>query len=191
MKQTQITPSTTEQIIIGFSVGTLLLILSVQVLFPDIQIPFIGIIPAALSTIDFVVHEVGHMVFGFLGQYFSVLGGTLAQLFLPTVCILLSFRRKQWATTSIFLFWLGQSLVQISRYVMDAETQKLKLFSPGSIFGGPKPIHDWNYLLGKVGLLWADQIIGGTIFLAGLTFLICSAGLLFYRAIYIRRAITI
>jgi hypothetical protein len=167
------------QIFTGMSLGMLFLVLSIQVIFPVVQIPLFGIIPGAMSMVDFVIHEAGHLLLSFLGMFIGILGGTLAQLFIPVVCSLLSFKRKQWVSLSIFLFWLGQSLVQISRYVMDARSLALKLFSPGLLFGGPEPIHDWHYLLDKTGLLWADQSLGGIVFLAGLCALIGSAGLLF------------
>jgi hypothetical protein len=179
------------QVFAGMGLGMLFLILTVQVLFPNIQISFLGIIPGSLSMVDFVVHEAGHLMFGFLGQFISVLGGTLAQLFIPITCILLSFRKRQWVNLSIFLFWLGQSLVQISRYAWDARTQELKLFSPGLMFGGPAPLHDWHYLLDKTGLLWADHIIGGIIFTGGLFALLASAGLLFAWGAGWKKSITI
>jgi hypothetical protein len=179
------------QMIIGTSLGLLLLILSIQVLFPVVKIPFFGILPGALSMVDFVIHEAGHLIFSFLGQFIGVMGGTLAQLFFPTVCLLLSLRRRQWVSVSVFLFWLGQSLVQISKYVGDAQTQSLKLFSPGSLFGGPEPIHDWHFLLDKTGLLWADHMLSGMVFLCGLVFLLGSAGLLFAWGVGWKRLVTI
>jgi len=180
-----------SQIIGGMSLGMLFLVLSVQVLFPAIQIPLFGIIPGTMSMVDFVVHEAGHLVLSFLGQFIGVMGGTIAQLFGSIMCCILSLKRRRWISLSIFVFWLGQSLVQISKYVMDARAQELKLFSPGLVFGGAKPLHDWHYLLETTGLLWADQIIGRIIFLAGLCALIGSAGLLFAWGAGWKRTISI
>jgi hypothetical protein len=170
-------------LITGFLLGTLLIILGIQVLFPKIPIPIAGILLSAVSLVDFIAHEIGHVAFGFMGEYVSVLGGTLAQLFLPSVCLLITIRRKSWFSVSIFTFWVGQSLIQISTYVRDARTQGLKLFSPGTLFGGENPIHDWHYLLDKVGLLWADQYLGWSIFALGLIMLLLAAGVAFAKAV--------
>jgi hypothetical protein len=165
------------QIITGYGLSLVFFLLSIQVIFPAIHVPIIGIIPSAMSMVDFVIHEAGHLIFNFAGVFIGILGGTIAQLFMPIFCIFLSFRKKRLISLSFFLFWLGQSLIQISKYVGDAHTQDLKLFSPGSVFGGPKPIHDWNYLLSTAGLLWMDQILSGFVFLLGLCALIGSIGL--------------
>jgi hypothetical protein len=165
--------------------GLLFLVLSIQVLFPKITVPIVGIFVYAISLVDFVSHEMGHLVFNNFGDFLAVLGGTAAQLFLPTVCLILTFRRKQWFTVSLFAFWVGQSLVQVSTYIRDARTQQLKLFSPGMIFGASNPIHDWHFVLDKLNLLWADQFLGWMVYLLGLSMLFSAAGLMFARAINI------
>jgi hypothetical protein len=172
-------PPSLTQVITGSILGFVFLILSFKVIFPDFPIVFLNIIPAALSMVDFVVHETGHIVFGFAGMFIAVLGGTLAQLFFPTICSWLSFRKKQWISLSFFQFWLGQSLIQISKYIGDAQSQKLKLFSPGSIFGGPEPIHDWHYLLTTTGLLRADRLLSIFVFTVGLCVLCASVAIMF------------
>lgn len=167
----------------GLTGGLCLLVLSVQVLFPQLTIPLIGLVTSALSMVDFICHEMGHFLFGGLGEFMAVLGGTIAQLFLPSICLLLTLRRRQWGTASVFVFWLGQSLIQISAYIRDARSQSLKLFSPGVLLGGGSPIHDWHYLLDKTGLLPADQFFGWSVFGLGLVFMLASAGILFARGV--------
>jgi hypothetical protein len=171
------------QMIGGFAAGLFLLVMSTQVLFPKLAIPVVNLLTSALMMVDFICHEMGHIVFGGLGDFLAVMGGTIAQLFLPTICLLLTLRRRQWGSVSIFVFWVGQSLVQISAYMRDARSQALKLFSPGTLFGGGNPIHDWHYLLDKTGLLWADQFLGWSVFLLGLILMLGSAGLMFARGI--------
>jgi hypothetical protein len=133
--------------------------------------------------VDFICHEIGHVVFGFMGEFVGMLGGTLGQLFLPSVCLLLTIRRCQWGTVSVFVFWIGQSLIQISVYIRDARSQSLKLFSPGALLGGGSPIHDWHYLLDKTHLLWADQFLGWSLFMLGLIIMLTSAGIMFARGV--------
>ncbi|HEX7556383.1 MAG TPA: hypothetical protein VF338_07145 [Leptolinea sp.] len=169
-------------LITGMVAGLFFMAMSVQVLFPKLPIPFLGVLAAALTSVDFICHEIGHILFGFLGEFIAVLGGTLSQLFLPVVCLLLTLRKRQWFSVSFFGFWIGQSLIQISTYIKDAQAQKLKLFSPGTLFGGGSPIHDWHYLLGTLNLLWADQFLGWSVFSLGFILMMLSAGLMFARA---------
>jgi len=154
----------------------------VQVLFPVTNIPLFSLVYSAFSLVDFISHEMGHFTFGFLGKFMGVLGGTLSQLFLPSVCLILTLKRKQIFLVALFTSWLGENLIQISRYVSDARVQSLPLFSPGSIIGGSNPIHDWNYLLGQTNLLWADQILGWVVWLTGCLLLLLAGVLMFAKA---------
>lgn len=163
--------------------GCFFLFLGILVIFPHLNIPVLRIVLSALTTVDFIAHEFGHVIFGFMGKFMGVLGGTLAQLFLPVVCLYLSYRRRKWFNLSLFAFWTGQSLTQISAYVRDAQTQALELFSPWSLLGGGKAIHDWHYLLTESGLLWADQFLGWAVYFSGLGLILLSAGIMFLKAV--------
>jgi len=135
-----------------------------SVVFPSLHVPLISLLVAALSSLDLIVHESGHFLFSFFGSFFGAFGGTILQLIFPSFVLAVAIYRKKILVASLFVFWIGQSLVNISRYIGDARIQALPLFSPGAAFGGGHPVHDWNYLLGKLGLLWADQLISGLIF---------------------------
>jgi ABC-type antimicrobial peptide transport system permease subunit len=70
--------------------------------------------------------------------------------------------------------WLATNFINIAVYIGDARRQELPLVSP---FGIEDVIHDWNYLLGKTGLLnfdaaiaWLVRLIGILTMLAGLVF---------------------
>ncbi|NLF50919.1 MAG: hypothetical protein GX577_07260 [Leptolinea sp.] len=178
------TSKTNPNRLVGYLLaGVLFLLMQSQVFFPGVRLPVVGIVVSAMAMVDFVSHEMGHVVLSFFGEFITVLGGTLAQLFIPTVCLLLTIQRRQWFYISLFSFWIGQSLIQISTYIRDAQTQQLDLFSPGSVLGGAEPIHDWNFLLDSMGLLWADQILGGMVFVLGLVLMAGAAFLMFYRAV--------
>jgi len=121
-----------------------------------------------LDLVNLVFHEAGHAVFGFLGDFFGVLGGTLMQVLIPSIVtghfVLYGHRWSGMVT----LFWVSQSLFNVSVYVKDARAQALPLF------GGDDAIHDWNWLLGRLGLLSWDQVIGGAIYATGLVVLAAS-----------------
>lgn len=42
------------------------------------------------------------------------------------------------------------------------------------LFGGKSSTHDWNYLLGKMNLLWADHILGTLVYLFGIVIMLVA-----------------
>jgi hypothetical protein len=107
-----------------------------------------------------VAHEAGHLLFSYFGQFIMVLGGTMGQLLVPTAFTVYFYMRKEFYSSAVTLFWTGQNFFGISLYVKDAQAMVLPLVSVG---GGDDTIHDWNYLLSKLGLLRWDQVIGNLI----------------------------
>jgi len=109
-----------------------------------------------LDNIDLVIHEAGHFFFMLFGKFIYTLGGTLMQIILPSI-IAGYFSRNNYRTGVQFgLLWLGQNIINISIYAADARARKLPLL------GGKKVYHDWHYLLGEVGILEYDYIVGYT-----------------------------
>lgn len=121
-----------------------------------------------LDNFNLLLHEAGHFLFSLFGEFMGVIGGTVVQLALPLIFIIYFFYRAQFYSGSIVLFWLGQSLIDISNYIKDASAMKLELIGD---------IHDWNYLLGKFNLLKKDLIMGDYVF--ALAAFIIVAALLF------------
>jgi len=121
-----------------------------------------------LDLVNLVFHEAGHAVFGFFGDFLGVLGGTLMQVLIPATATGHFVLYGQRWSGMVTLFWVSQSLFNVSVYVKDARTQALPLF------GGDDAIHDWNWLLGRLGLLSWDQVIGSVIYTMGLVVLAVS-----------------
>ena len=107
-----------------------------------------------LDNIDLVIHEAGHFFFSFFGKFIYTLGGTLMQIILPSIIALFFFRNNYRTGVQFGLLWLGQNFINISIYAADARVRKLPLL------GGNKVYHDWHYLLGELGILEYDQIVG-------------------------------
>ena len=112
-----------------------------------------------LDSLDLAIHETGHLVFAFGGEFLTLLGGTLLQLLVPAVFVLALLRQGDRHGASVPLWWLGQNCWNISRYVKDARAQELPLVGGGE--------HDWALMLGELGWLDRDQAIGGVVFLIG------------------------
>jgi hypothetical protein len=128
--------------------------------------------PSASSLwggINLGFHEMGHLLFGFFPEFWAVAGGTLTEMAMPPVVAWLFIRRKEDFGAAVALFWFATVLMGTAVYAGDARARALPLVSP---FSGD-PMHDWYYLLGRLGLLYRDQTIaalfrtGGLLVMAG------------------------
>lgn len=123
--------------------------------------------PAHSSLVDginLVVHEAGHLLFGWFGRLPGMAGGTVAELLAPVLVGAHFVRRREDFGAAVCLFWLGTALAHVGVYAADARAQALPLVSPVS--GSPE--HDWTYLLLRFGALRHDRLIGGLFQAAGL-----------------------
>lgn len=115
-----------------------------------------GAFPNYMNAVFVPVHEGGHIIFGWLGQFIAVAGGTFLQLAAPAMlAIYFAFRRQPQGVT-LCMFFFFQQFSPIATYMADARAQELPLLTVGS---GDDVIHDWNYLFGKLGLLAHDTQI--------------------------------
>jgi len=113
-----------------------------------------------LDSLDLAIHEFGHPLFGLFGEFIGSLGGTLMQLLMPAAFVAYFWRRGDRHAAMVALWWIAQNLWNISVYVQDARAEELPLLGGGE--------HDWNYLLGTLGLLQQDRLIGDGVHLVGI-----------------------
>jgi hypothetical protein len=113
---------------------------------------------------NLVIHEAGHLLFGYLGQTMGVLGGTMAQLLVPLGFTAYFARQGSRYSAAVTLFWTGQNMLNISVYVKDSPFMELPLVS----IGGGEAIHDWNFLLLKTGMLASAHTIGNLVYSLGM-----------------------
>jgi len=124
-----------------------------------------------LGGLNLGIHELGHFVFGFMGEAMSVAGGTLLQLAIPVIGIFNFYRQEDFFSIALCFGWLSTNFFNVATYVADARRLELSLVSP---FGGDNVIHDWEYLLSKFNLLQHDTVLAGIIRgLAVISMLVC------------------
>jgi hypothetical protein len=119
-----------------------------------------------------LIHEAGHTFLAGFGDYISTLGGTLVQVFTPILFLSYFAYQKQFFSSGFTLFWLGNNLINVSVYIKDARVMLLPVIGGG--------IHDWNYLLGKVGWLSQDKLIGGGVYFLGVICVLAGLGICVY-----------
>lgn len=121
-----------------------------------------------LDFVNLVFHEAGHAIFGFFGEFIGILGGSVMQVLIPVVVTGYFLLHDQRWSGMVTMFWVGQSLFNVSVYVRDARTRALPLL------GGEDTIHDWSWILGHLHLLNWDQVLGGAVYALGLAALATS-----------------
>ncbi len=119
-----------------------------------------------MHLINLPFHEAGHVFFMPLGRFMAILGGSLGQLIMPSVCLsALLFKTRDAFGASVCLWWLGQSLLDLAPYIDDARALELVLL--GGYTGKETGTHDWNNLLGMLGWLEHDHLLARLTFMAG------------------------
>ena len=92
-----------------------------------------------IDLINLFIHEAGHLFFKIFGEFLHILGGSLFQVLLPLALAIVTLRQTpQFAAYP--LFWVGESMVNVSPYIRDADQMKLRLIAKGLK-------HDWAVLL--------------------------------------------
>lgn len=133
-------------------------------------------------TIDIPFHEAGHVFFSILGDFTRTLGGSIMQVLIPAVCLVAFMKKNDVFAASFALWWAGQNFIDMGPYMNDARAQELMLL--GGVTGQDVPgYHDWNNILGQLGLLKLDHAIAHASHFFG-SFLVIAAlfwcGLILY-----------
>jgi hypothetical protein len=117
--------------------------------------------PRLIDGANLLIHEAGHIFFNPFGEFMMIAGGSLFQVIIPGIFVGYFVYHHKPYSAALVLFWVGESILNVSVYAADAAAMQLPLI------GGPDSVHDWNYLLSHLGMLGATAIIGRTIRLAG------------------------
>lgn len=121
-----------------------------------------------LHLVNLPFHEAGHVFFGIFGQFIGSLGGTLGQLLMPLIAMLvLLLQTRDPFGASVALWWLGQNFIDIAPYINDARAGQLPLLGGNFGHSAPYGFHDWEYLLTETGLIRMDQQIAQASHLLG------------------------
>jgi hypothetical protein len=118
------------------------------------------------DNVDLVIHEAGHVFFYPFGEFLDIAGGSIFQLLVPLVFVFYFWFKKDFYSTGIVSFWLGQSFVNVARYAGDAIKMDLPLLGNGT--------HDWNYLLVQTGTLVQAQTISDAFYGAGIAIILAG-----------------
>jgi len=142
-----------------------------------------------LQMIDLVfipIHEGGHLLFRFCGEFIAVAGGTILQLAVPLMLAAWFLFHREVMGTAFCLFFFFEQFLPISIYMADARAMELPLLTVGD---SDDVIHDWNYLFGKLGVLDHDTQIAHTVRVMGWLGMIATVAWMAWRSVDSRKAV--
>ena len=127
-----------------------------------------------LDFANLMIHEAGHVFFGWGGNTLMLLGGTLGELLVPALCAAAFFVTRQPYGYAFSVFWFFDNFLYIGTYMADARTSALPLVNSDE--------SDWTLLFGQWRILQHDQTIGHFMRHAGWLGMFSAVAWLVYRA---------
>lgn len=105
-------------------------------------------------------HEAGHLIFRPFGRFMTSLGGTLGQLLMPLICLVVFIIKTRDPFAAAFsLWWLGVNFMDIAPYINDARSGVLPLLGGNTGQTSPYGFHDWEFILNELGLMTYDHLL--------------------------------
>lgn len=126
------------------------------------------------------IHEGGHLLFRFFGEFLAVAGGTILQLAVPLMLATFFIFQRQIPGAAFCMFFVFERFLPISTYMADARAQELPLLTVGD---GDYIIHDWAYLFGRLGVLEHDTEIAHAVRILGWIGMIATVAWMIWRSL--------
>lgn len=126
-----------------------------------------------LHLINLPFHEAGHILFMPFGRFMTILGGSLGQVLMPIVCLLVFLvKTRDPFGASVALWWTAESLMDVAPYINDARALDLVLL--GGVTGKATDGHDWNNILAMLGWLEYDHRLAHLTYNVGILLMLVS-----------------
>ena len=143
--------------------------------------------PQWMDLVFIPIHEGGHLLFRFFGEFLAVAGGTFLQLGVPLMLASYFLLHRQVQGVAFCIFFFFEQFLPISVYMADARAQELPLLTVGDT---DDVIHDWNYLFGKFGVLEHDTQIAKIVRVIGWFGMLGTVAWMIWRSLASRQAQT-
>jgi hypothetical protein len=117
-----------------------------------------------IDLVNLVVHEGGHLLFGWFGPTLGLWGGTLLQWLVPFLLASYFFVQRQTASFAFCVFFFFENWLYTATYMADARAMALPLVTTGD---SDYIEHDWNAIFTSLGVLQYDTAIAAVIRLLG------------------------
>ena len=132
-----------------------------------------------MDHVNLIVHEAGHLLFGWFGATLGLWGGTLLELLVPLALAVYFALQRHSSGTAFAVFFFFENFLYIAAYMADARTQTLPLVTVGDPAAGG---HDWFLIFSRWGVLQYDTSIGGVTMALGWIGMLATVAWLVKRA---------
>ena len=110
--------------------------------------------------INLPFHEFGHILFRPFGRLMTSLGGSIAQVLIPVICLIVFLiKTRDTFAASFALWWTGQNFMDLAPYINDARSLTLPLLGGNTGQTSPYGFHDWEFILQETELLRYDHVL--------------------------------
>jgi hypothetical protein len=137
-------------------------------------------VPQWMDLVFVPIHEGGHLLFRFFGEFLNVAGGTITQTGVPLLLAIYFVLRRQVQGTAFCTFFFFEQFLPIATYMADARAQQLPLLTVGD---AEYVIHDWEYLFSKLGVLDHDTQIAQAVRVLGWIGMTATVAWMVYRSL--------
>ena len=117
-----------------------------------------------VDSANLVVHEGGHLLFGWFGPTIGIWGGTILQWLVPLLLAGYFFFQRQLAGAAFCLFFFFENWLYTASYMADARAMNLPLVTVGN---PDMAEHDWNTIFSSLGVLQYDTTIASLVRILG------------------------
>jgi hypothetical protein len=117
-----------------------------------------------IDLANLVVHEGGHLLFGWFGPTLGLWGGTLLQWLVPLLLAAYFFSQRQTTAFAFCSFFFFENWLYTATYMADARAMLLPLVTAGD---SDYVEHDWHTIFSGLGVLQYDTKIAAVVSLLG------------------------
>jgi len=131
-----------------------------------------------IDLANLVVHEGGHLLFGWFGQTLGLWGGTILQWLVPLLLASYFFTQRQTAAFAFCTFFFFENWLYTATYMADARAMVLPLVTAGD---SDFVEHDWHTIFSSLGVLQYDTRIAAVVSFLGWCGMLTSVAWLVWR----------
>jgi hypothetical protein len=117
-----------------------------------------------IDLANLVVHEGGHMLFGWFGPTLGLWGGTILQWLVPLLLAAYFFSQRQTTAFAFCSFFFFENWLYTATYMADARAMVLPLVTAGD---SDYIEHDWHTIFTNLGVLQYDTKIAAVVSFLG------------------------
>jgi hypothetical protein len=133
-----------------------------------------------IDLANLVVHEGGHLLFGWFGPTLGLWGGTILQWLVPLLLAAYFFSQRQAPAFAFCSFFFFENWLYTATYMADARAMLLPLVTAGD---SDYVEHDWHTIFSSLGVLPYDTKIAAIVSLLGWVGMLATVAWLVQRGL--------